>query len=178
MLLLHGQRCTIRPWRLSDADALVRHANDLDVARQLRDRFPHPYTIQNAHAFLRFATTEGQSNLAIAVDDEPVGAIGYVPGTDIERYSAEIGYWLGRRVWGRGIATDALTTLTEYLFRERIVLRLFAVPFATNLASIRVLEKSGYEREGLLRSSCVKQGQVRDQVLYARINPHPSTSWA
>lgn len=174
---LPGQRCTVRPWRLSDADALVRHANDADVARQLRDRFPHPYTIQNAHAFLRYATTEGRSNLAIEVDGEAVGAIGYVSGTDIERFSAEIGYWLGRQVWGRGIATDALTTLTGHLFRERRVLRLFALPFATNLASIRVLEKAGYEREGVLRSSSVKYGEVRDQVMYARINPDPAIPW-
>jgi RimJ/RimL family protein N-acetyltransferase len=175
---LPGQRCTIRPWRLSDADALVRHANDIEVARHLRDRFPHPYTHQNAQTFLTHAITEGGSNFAIDVEGEAVGAIGYVLGTDIERYSAEIGYWLGRQVWGRGIATDALTAVTEHLFRERIVLRLFALPFATNLASIRVLEKAGYEREGVLRSSCVKQGTVRDQALYARVNPYPSNDWA
>lgn len=156
---------------MADAEGLVRQANDLEVARQLRDRFPHPYTDRDARAFLRHAMKEDASNLAIDVDGEPAGAIGYVSGTDIERFSAEIGYWLGRPYWGRGIATDALVTLTEHLFREGRALRLFALPFAANLASIRVLEKAGYTREGVLRSSSVKDGQVKDQLMYARINP-------
>jgi [ribosomal protein S5]-alanine N-acetyltransferase len=164
--------CTVRPWRRGDVDALVVHANDAEVARQLRDRFPHPYTRANAVAFIQHATEE-PGNLAIDVDGEAVGAIGYISGSDIERYSAEIGYWLGRRYWGRGIATDALRTLTEHLFREQHLLRLFALPFADNAASLRVLEKAGYEREGLLRSSSVKHGAPRDQYMYARI----STAW-
>jgi [ribosomal protein S5]-alanine N-acetyltransferase len=164
-----GQVCTVRPWRTGDVEALIVHANDLEVARQLRDRFPHPYTRANAVAFIQYATEE-TGNLAIDVDGEAVGAIGYIPGSDIERYSAEVGYWLGRRYWGRGIASDALRTLTEHLFREQHLLRLFALPFADNVASARVLEKAGYEREGLLRSSSVKYGAPRDQWLYARVN--------
>ena len=93
---LHGTHCLVRQWRLDDAEALVRHADNINVARQLRDRFPHPYTRANASIFLKAATSAGEpSNLAIEVDGEAVGAIGYVPGIDVERYSAEIGYWLG-----------------------------------------------------------------------------------
>jgi [ribosomal protein S5]-alanine N-acetyltransferase len=168
---LTGRICTVRPWRASDVDALVRHANDAEVARQLRDRFPHPYTRDDAVAFIRHAVEERAGNLAIEVDDEAVGAIGFIPGSDIERFSAEIGYWLGRHFWGRGIVTDALRTLTEHVFAERNLLRIYALPFADNAASARVLEKAGYEREGLLRSSSVKDGMPRDQWLYARINP-------
>jgi [ribosomal protein S5]-alanine N-acetyltransferase len=170
---LDGRLCTVRSWRADDVAALVVHANDAEVARQLRDRFPHPYTPADAVAFIRHAVEEASGNLAIDVDGEAAGAIGFVPGRDIERYSAEIGYWLGRRYWGRGIASDALRTLTEHLFREQHLLRLFALPFAGNTASIRVLEKAGYEREGLLRSSSVKQGAPKDQYMYARIN----TGW-
>jgi [ribosomal protein S5]-alanine N-acetyltransferase len=169
-LLLHCPTCTLRPWRPSDVDALVGHANDFEVARQLRDRFPHPYTGADAVRFIEFAIEEQSGNLAIEVGGEAAGAIGYVPGTDIERFSAEIGYWLGRRFWGRGIATDALRRLTEHLFGEHNLLRLYALPFADNAASMRVLEKAGYEREGLLRSSSVKHGMPRDQWVYARIN--------
>jgi [ribosomal protein S5]-alanine N-acetyltransferase len=169
-MILPGRLCTIRRWRLADAVSLVAHANDIDVARQLRDRFPHPYTPRDASAFLQYATNEGTDNLAIEVDGEAVGAIGYVRGMDIERFSAEIGYWLGRCYWGRGIATDALITVTEHAFREAGLLRLFALPFAENAGSIRVLEKAGYTCEGRLRASSVKQGVVRDQLLFARIN--------
>lgn len=169
---LEGARCVIRGWRMADADALARHANNAGVASQLRDRFPHPYSKVNALTFLRAAVARAEaSNLAIEVDGEAAGAIGYVIGTDVERYSAEIGYWLGEAVWGRGIATEALELATAHAFGSVNLLRLFALPFADNAGSIRVLEKAGYTREGVLRAGCVKFGRPRDQVLYARINP-------
>jgi [ribosomal protein S5]-alanine N-acetyltransferase len=168
---LRGARCTVRNWRMGDADALVRHANNIKVAQQLRDRFPYPYTRANAQAFLRGATVgAAPSNFAIEVEGEAAGGIGYVAGTDVERYSAEIGYWLGEAYWNRGIATEALILVTDHLFATTRILRLFALPFAANAGSIRVLEKAGYTREALLRSSSVKNGIPRDQALYARVN--------
>lgn len=169
---LEGVRCTVRAWTLGDAEALVRHANNAAVARHLRDRFPHPYLRSHAQAFLKAAVSAAEaSNLAIDVNGEAVGAIGYVAGADVERYSAEIGYWLGEAWWGRGIATEAVQLVTADAFDTRHLLRLFALPFADNPASIRVLEKAGFVREGTLRSSAVKFGRPRDQALYARINP-------
>jgi RimJ/RimL family protein N-acetyltransferase len=171
-MLLLGERCLVRPWRMTDADALARHADDPEVARQLRDRFPHPYTRDHADTFLQIATGERPpGNFAIVVDGEAAGGLGFVPGSDVERYSAEIGYWLGTRYWGRGIVTEALKLVTAYAFESRNLLRMYALPFAENAASIRVLEKAGYTREGVLRSSSVKFGQPRDQVVYAAINP-------
>ncbi len=168
---LEGRVCVVRPWRETDAASLVEHANNINVAKNLRDRFPHPYTRKNAQEFLRYAAASPDpSNLAIEVDGVAVGAIGYVPGTDVERFSAEIGYWLGEACWGRGIVSEAVVLLTEHAFTTLNLLRLFALPFADNLASARVLEKAGYVREALLRSSCVKYGEPRDQLLYARVN--------
>lgn len=172
-MVLEGGRCRVRDWRKTDAASIAEHANNLEVARNLRDRFPHPYTIKDARAFLRHAVAaKDPTNLAIEVDGAAVGAIGYVPGRDVERFSAEIGYWLGESYWGRGIVTDALALVTEHAFREMNFLRLFALPFADNAGSVRVLEKAGYVCEGLLRSSSVKFGQPRDQFMFARINPH------
>ena len=169
---LEGRLCAIRPWRESDAASLVAHANNINVAKYLRDRFPHPYARKDAHEFLRYAAASPDpSNLAIEVDGAAVGAIGYVPGSDVERFSAEVGYWLGEAYWGRGIVTEAVVMLTEFAFTRLNLLRLFALPFADNIASARVLEKAGYVREAVLRSSCVKYGVPRDQLLYARINP-------
>jgi RimJ/RimL family protein N-acetyltransferase len=137
----------------------------------LRDRFPHPYTDKDAKTFLKHVTSSGDStNLAIDVEGSAVGAVGFVPGRDIERFSAEIGYWLGEEFWDRGIVTEALTLVTEHIFGELNFLRLFALPFADNPASVRVLEKAGYVYEAVLRSSSVKFGVARDQLLYARIN--------
>jgi [ribosomal protein S5]-alanine N-acetyltransferase len=170
-MLLQGQLCMLRAWRMSDAASIVRHANNINVARQLRDRFPHPYTSRDAHAFLRFALgASPQTNFAIEVGGQAAGGLGYVAGADMERYSAEVGYWIGEECWGRGIVSEALILFTNYAFSSLRLLRLYALPFADNLGSIRVLEKAGYSLEGLLRSSCVKYGEVRDQVLYAKVN--------
>jgi RimJ/RimL family protein N-acetyltransferase len=156
---------------MDDAESLVRQANNINVARQLRDRFPHPYTRANASAFLKAATSAPEaSNLAIEADGYAIGAIGYVAGSDVERYSAEIGYWLGEAYWRKGIATEALILMTAHVFESMNMLRLFALPFADNTGSVRVLEKAGYVREAILRSSSVKYGQPRDQLLYARVN--------
>ena len=124
---LQGTRCALRPWRLDDAESLVRHANNINVARQLRDRFPNPYSRANASAFLKAATSAPEpSNLAIEVDSQAIGAIGYVSGIDVERYSAEIGYWLGEAYWGKGIATEALMLMTGHVFEVMNMLRLYS----------------------------------------------------
>jgi ribosomal-protein-alanine N-acetyltransferase len=158
---------------MDDAEPLVRHANNVNVARQLRDRFPSPYTRAHAMTFLKAAVAAADtSNLAIEVNGEAAGAIGYVRGTDVERYSAEIGYWLGETHWRQGIVSEALALVTDHVFGALNMLRLFALPFADNLGSIRVLEKAGYVREAILRSSSVKYGTPRDQALYVRINSH------
>ena len=170
-MTLRGELCTLRRWQASDATSLVRHANNLNVARHLRDRFPHPYTWRDAQDFLAGASAEEpQTNCAIEVAGEAAGGLGFVPGSDVERYSAEVGYWLGESWWGRGIVTEALVLFTRHAFAELGLLRLFALPLADNVASIRVLEKAGFTGEGILRSSCVKFGQPRDQVVYAIVN--------
>ncbi len=88
--------------------------------------------------------------------------------TDVERIGAEVGYWLGRAFWNRGVATAALRLLTAHAFAADPELRrLWAVPFVTNIASARVLEKAGYTREGTLRQSAIKDGRVLDQWMYA-----------
>lgn len=164
--------CTLRPFRPSDAESLARQGNDRRVWINLRDRFPHPYTLDDAHVYIAEAgTMSPPTRLAIVVDDSAMGGISLRPGQDIERRSAELGYWLGEEYWGRGIMTDAVRRATEYAFRELDMLRIFAIPFAPNHGSARVLEKAGYQREGVLRASAIKDGVVLDQYLYAIIRP-------
>jgi ribosomal-protein-alanine N-acetyltransferase len=161
-------RCVVRSWRPGDEDSLARHANDRGVWLNLRDRFPHPYTRPDAEQWVRFASGRTpETAFAIALDGQAVGGIGIELHDDIERCAAEIGYWLGRAFWGRGLATAAVRGLTDHAFRTHALTRVFAVPFADNAASIRVLEKAGYCCEGRLRRAAVKDGQVRDQAVYA-----------
>ena len=161
-------RCVLRSWREGDEPSLVRHADNYEVWRRLRDRFPHPYTRPDAEQWIAFARQQDpQTSFAIEVRGEAVGGIGLELGSDIERRSAEIGYWLGEASWGRGIATDAVRAVTGYGFEVLDLTRVFAVPFAGSSASIRVLEKCGYIREGTMRRSAIKEGIVLNQVLYA-----------
>ena len=163
--------CKIRSWRFEDAGAIVRHADNRKIWLNLRDRFPHPYTDADAQTYLKqVVSTQPEINFAIDLAGEAVGGVGFVPGTDVERHSAEVGFWLGESVWGRGIATAALKSSTRYVIAECGLWRVFAVPFSENAASIRVLEKAGFVREGLMRRSAVKEGRIVDQVLYAFIS--------
>jgi ribosomal-protein-alanine N-acetyltransferase len=159
----------VRAWQPADVTSLARHANDRRIWLNLRDRFPHPYTEADAEAFIAMAT--GMSPVtffAIAVDGEAVGGIGYTLHEDVERVSAEIGYWLGTPFWGRGIMTASLLAATRYAFdRHADLRRIYAVPFVWSGASVRVLEKAGYRLEGRMRQSAIKDGKVTDQLLYA-----------
>ena len=162
------ETCRIRSWRIGDEAALARHANSRAVWLNLRDRFPHPYTLADAETWVRFASAqEPETNFAIEIDGEAVGGLGFILRQNIERCSAEIGYWLGEAVWGRGIATTAVRAATGYAFPTYGLTRIYAVVFERNLASCRVLEKAGYVLEGRLRRSAIKDGQVLDQFLYA-----------
>ncbi len=160
--------CVLRSWQPGDEGALVHHGNDRGVWLNLRDRFPHPYTLADAHGWIRIATSRTpETDFAIAVDGQAVGGIGLIVHDDIERCAAEVGYWLGRQFWGRGLATAALRAMTAHAFRSHALTRVYALAFAGNAASIRVLQKAGFRYEGLLRRSAIKDGVVRDQVLYA-----------
>jgi RimJ/RimL family protein N-acetyltransferase len=163
--------CEVRSWRASDIESLVKYADNRNVWINLRDRFPHPYTLRDGRAFLKHVREQQpESAFAIAVDDEATGGIGFQLQSDVERVSAEIGYWLGEPFWGRGIATEALVAVTQYVVATHGLTRVYAVPFAWNVASCRVLEKAGFVLEGRLRRSAIKNGGVTDQLQYA-FNP-------
>jgi [ribosomal protein S5]-alanine N-acetyltransferase len=166
---LRSGAVVVREWRSADAEPLAREANDRRVWLGLRDAFPHPYGLADAVAFIdRAARMSPPTFFAIEVDGEVAGGIGYVTHGDVERVGAEVGYWVGHRFWGRGVASTALQLLTRHAFRSDDTLRrLWAVPYASNASSARVLEKAGYRREGTLRQSAIKDGRVLDQWMYS-----------
>ena|SRR5918993_1591202 len=164
--------CTIRPWLEADAESLSRHANNREVSMHLRDRFPFPYGVEEARTFLGWILRQPVPTVwAIEVKGEAAGGIGIELHGDVERVSAEIGYWIGQAHWGHGIATEALEAVTAEAFKRFDITRLYAVPFADHTASVRVLEKAGYVREGHMRQSAIKNGVVRDQLLFAAYRP-------
>jgi len=165
---LRSNVCLLRaPTRL-DASSVAGHADDREVWRNLRDAFPHPYGIEDANRWIdRLSSESPRYNYAIDVDGAVVGGIGLRPGRDIERYSAELGYWLGREYWGHGIATAAVCLLCDYAFERLDLQRIFALSMVWNAASSRVLEKAGFNREGTLQDACFKDGRFSDIFIYA-----------
>ena len=162
--------CTVRSWEPGDVPALVRHANNRRIWLNLRDRFPHPYTSSDGTSFIRrVRASQPETTFAIEVDNEAAGGIGFMLQPDVERVSAEIGYWLGEIYWGQGVCTEALRAVSHYAIEQHGLTRVFALPFAHNAASCRVLEKAGFVVEGLLRRSAIKDGRTVDQKLYGFI---------
>lgn len=169
MIDLRSRECVVRTYRPEDVASLARHGNNRRIWENLRDRFPHPFTETHAADYIALVLSrQDETSFAIDVDGEAVGGISLHPGTDVERVGAELGYWLGESLWGRGIATAAIRLVTDYAFSKRRLERVFAVPFVTNVASCRALEKAGYQREGTMRRSAIKDGRIIDQHLYAK----------
>jgi len=160
----------IRDWQMSDAAAIARYADNKKIWLNLRDAFPHPYSIEDARTFISAAMDADPITLfAIANDSEAIGSIGLMPGKDVHRYTAELGYWLAEPFWGKGIMTEAVQSIVEYGFRDLGLHRIYAEPYTTNEASVRVLEKAGFRREGIIRCNVVKNNQILDQFLYSCI---------
>jgi len=136
------KECTIRSWRLDDAESIARHANNRKVWLALRDAFPHPYTIQDAHEFLQQAISAQPPTLfCIEINGAAAGGIGIRLGQDVHRHTAEFGYWLAEEFWGRGIMTEAVGAFTDFCFDNFSLRRIYAEPFANNPASARVWKK-------------------------------------
>jgi [ribosomal protein S5]-alanine N-acetyltransferase len=169
-VILTLQRSVVRSWRADDLDSLVAHANNRNVWVNLRDRFPHPYTRADGRRFIGAARKmRPETFFAIAVNSQAVGGVGFVLQSDVDRVSAELGYWLGEPFWGRGITSEVVAAVTRHAIEQHHLTRVYAVPFAYNAASCRVLEKAGYVLEARLRRSAIKDGQIVDQFQYAYI---------
>ena len=168
--ILQGERCLLRALVPADAPALVAHANDPAVARNLFDGFPQPYTLAAATAWATHESHSGDFGWVwgVVVDGGVVGCIGLHQGEGWMRCNAEIGYWIGQSHWHRGMTTDAVLQVTDWAFAAVPELtRVFAPIFSWNDGSQAVVRKCGYVREGELKQSAIKDGQVIDRVLWA-----------
>ncbi|MCP4639359.1 MAG: GNAT family N-acetyltransferase [bacterium] len=168
---IKGSQFVLRPWRAGDEPHIVEHANDSEVSRNLGDKFPYPYTLDDAYAFVRRCLEISGPNrmFAIEVDGAPCGGLGLHPFDDVMSHTVMIGYWLGKKYWGRGIATEAVGLATHHAFRVLDYERVEANVFAWNPASARVLEKNGYTLEGRLRNRVYKRGELVDEFIYGKL---------
>jgi RimJ/RimL family protein N-acetyltransferase len=161
------QEFKLRPWRLEDLGSLVHHANNWNIAKNLTDAFPHPYTEESGRAFIAMATKDDLTRIfAIEVDGQAVGGIGIHPQSDIHRMNAEMGYWLAEPYWGRQIMRRAVRQMVEYGFQHFELDRIFARPFGTNIGSQRVLESAGMQFEAHFTKTLYKSGEYLDEIFY------------
>ena len=159
---------TLRPWTIKDLSSLVKYANNREIAKNMTDKFPHPYTEENGRVFIDFATKDFPVHIfAIDVNGEATGGIGIHPQTDILHKNAEIGYWLAEPFWGKGIITKAIPHILDFAFKTYDVTRVYARPFGSNLASQRVLEKAGFTLEAQIEGNIYKNGAFQDELIYA-----------
>jgi len=167
---LRGEGFRLRPWRADDLDALVRHADDEQVSRGLADRFPFPYTREDGAAFLAGRVVDlHEPVFAIEIDGEACGGIGARIGTGERRHAAELGYWLGRAHWGRGIMTRVVREYAPWLMHELQLYRLQATVLDFNLGSARVLQNNGFVEEGVQRAAVFKRGRLHDLRVFAKV---------
>lgn len=161
-------KCKLRPWHISDLENLVKYANNWNIAKNMTDKFPYPYTQSDGKKFIEFATKNDPIHIfAIDIDGEPVGGIGIHPQDDIHRKNAELGYWLAQPFWGQGIISDAIKLAIDFAFTSFEIDRVYARPFGTNRASQRVLEKNDFVLEGKFEKVLIKNDEYLDELIYA-----------
>lgn len=164
--------CMIREWKIEDKYTLAELLNNKNILNNLRDGLPYPYTVKDAEEFITAMLSSDRTKtfaFAITADDVVVGSIGIFRCDNIHSRTAEMGYYIGEQHWGKGYATSAVKQACSYVFTHTDIIRIFAEPFAYNTASSRVLEKAGFQLEGILHSNAVKNGNILDMKLYALI---------
>jgi [ribosomal protein S5]-alanine N-acetyltransferase len=164
-------KCTLRSFRAGDEISLQAYADNPVIWNNLLNAFPHPFSMNDAVNWInqnRFDETPAK--LAITIDDQVVGGIGITKQTDVYRLSAELGYWLGEPFWNKGIGTEAVQGMVEYSFANFRIIRIYARVFEYNVASMRVLEKAGFQKEAIHRKAIYKGGTIYDEHLYTILN--------
>ena len=165
---LTGKGLILRKLKADDAAALQKHADNPKVSAFLFDRFPSPYSLGDAVAFIETKLNEDPvTNFAIVINNELSGMISLAMRNDIYRKTPLLGYWLSELYWSCGIMTQAVKMISDYAFNHLGMICIQAMVFEKNPASMRVLEKAGYIRQGIFKQSVIKGGEVMDEYAYA-----------
>ena len=164
--------CIIREWRIGDKINLAKMLNNRHILDNLRDGLPYPYTLDDAEEYITAMLAANKTKtfaFAITLNDVVIGSIGAFRRDNIHYKTAELGYYIGEEHWGQGYGTSAVIQACSYVFENTDIIRIFAEPFAHNIASCRILEKAGFQFEGTLHSNAVKNEQVVDMKMYALV---------
>ncbi len=159
----------LRFWDLKDAESLANYGNNKKIWLNMRDEYPFPYSIDDAKKAINKSKAKDQIQLAISNDHEAIGSISVTFNDDIRRKSGVLSYWIGQPFWGKGITSLSVDALSEWVFHNKDIIRLYAKVFANNPSSQKVLEKAGYNLEGHFKKAIIKDGEIIDQLLFAKV---------
>lgn len=169
---IKGKKLTLRPLRKSDIPSLVKNANHKSVAKYTL--VPHPYRAKDAEAFIELSREKSRKNISrnFAIISHETGEVAGMMGLNRINHQhrrVEIGYWIGVDYRGKGLTTEALNLVVKYSFNNLKALRAHAFVDPKNVASIRVLEKAGFKREGLLKKFYRSHNRQSDVYIYAKV---------
>lgn len=162
----------ITEWKIEYAKDLAAALNNRKILDNLRDGLPYPYTENDAKEFINAMQSADKNEVfsfAIVFENKCIGSIGIFRQENIHFKTAELGYYLAEEYWGRGLMTQAVKEICDYVFDNSDILRIFAEPFADNIASQRVLKNNGFNCEGILKKNAYKNGRVVDMKIYAKL---------
>ncbi len=160
----------LRYLSLNDAENIARYANNIHIKNNVRDSFPFPYSLKDATYFLS-RKKNPPTELGIEYNDECIGVIGIIPQDDVYRKNAEFGYWLAEPFWGKGIMTKAVQNATPHFFLNFDIVRLYAGVFEWNIPSMRVLEKSGFTLDCVVKNGIFKNNHLINEHRYSLLRP-------
>ncbi len=160
----------LREWRRSDAEALAIIANNKKIWDNVRDKLPYPYKIKDAKKWLALVKKQKVvTTFCIVADGELAGSIGFTLKEDVYRKNAEVGYFIGEKFWGKGIATEAVKQMVEYIQKKFDVVRVYAEVFEYNKASMKVLEKNDFYLEAVRKRAAFKNNVIIDDFVWVKI---------
>ena len=166
---LKGDKINLRRIRRSDAESIYHHVKDKDIARYTF--IPHPYRIEDAYSFIKLSHKQiyQKTNFPLGMEHpqskQIIGIIS-LDHVNYEHKNAELGYWLGKKYWGQGIAKEAIRLILRYGFKELKLKRVYARVMQPNIASAKLLEKSGFTYEGTMREMLYRRKQWLDMLWF------------
>lgn len=168
-MLIKGQKINLRHLKKEDAESITKNLNNRDVSRYTA-RINYPYKLKDAREFIKFSKKKNLNQIVWGIEDPATKKIiGIIDLSNINYHNSKgaiLGYWLGKKYWGRGIMSEVVKLILNYSFQKLKLVRVQATFMEPNQASKKVLEKHGFKPEGILRKKVYKNRKWLDIFIY------------
>ena len=171
-LEIEGDKIKLRKLKLSDVDNIYKNMSKEIVRWTIN--IPWPYKKENAVKFIRKSNyriknkKEFVFGIVLKETDEVIGCVG-LHKINWKNKNGEVGYWLGKKYWGKGLTSEAVSLMLRFAFKILKLHRVYAVVFEKNIASRRVLEKNGFKLEGILRECSFRYGKWHNELRFSML---------